>query len=477
MNKNKRLFFVFLFVVSISFVLSFIQNNQEIRKSATENKLKHILTSIYQSRNFSVVDANISPSGDIYVVFAGTDWSSNNINLSLIRCYDNKCSEGEIINLIENRGNSIHKPKILFDDKGIPFFVYNDAGILKMFKCKDKNCDQKTDTIVLFDSFFVDSFKVIGASNNLPIISWYSGDGKSDKLFYSYCGDWTCSDFNKNTIELVTIGDYMSIPDIVFDNNKTSLVYWNSNINKLVLIKCSDITCKSKTTLNIADLSDSFNPLFFIKNGKYYYSLSGNLFVCSDLNCSSISKKVIGDDVGYVFDSNFISDGFLVAHSSGNYLDINSCDDLNCSNIKKNKGINDAGWGSVVGKDIEYIKVFENRNNQANVVFGDTYGNFYLLKCVDKWCSGDYEVEEFSFWEEERPEIKKCNVCQLGDKTKGDANCDGKITMVDFEIWRNEYFDIKDDNYDWKANFSCTDELKKPSMVDFNIWRKSYFGV
>jgi hypothetical protein len=72
---------------------------------------------------------------------------------------------------------------------------------------------------------------------------------------------------------------------------------------------------------------------------------------------------------------------------------------------------------------------------------------------------------------------KKCNVCQLGDKTKGDANCDGKITMVDFEIWRNEYFDIKDDNYDWKANFSCTDELKKPSMVDFNIWRKSYFGV
>jgi hypothetical protein len=70
---------------------------------------------------------------------------------------------------------------------------------------------------------------------------------------------------------------------------------------------------------------------------------------------------------------------------------------------------------------------------------------------------------------------KRCNVCEK--KSLGDANCDGKITMVDFEIWRNEYFDIKDDNYDWKANFSCTDELKKPSMVDFNIWRKSYFGI
>jgi hypothetical protein len=71
----------------------------------------------------------------------------------------------------------------------------------------------------------------------------------------------------------------------------------------------------------------------------------------------------------------------------------------------------------------------------------------------------------------------RCNVCQIGDKSKGDANCDGRIDLLDFETWRNEYFDIEDDNYDWQADFDCSGELTQPNLYDFNIWRISYFGI
>jgi len=75
-------------------------------------------------------------------------------------------------------------------------------------------------------------------------------------------------------------------------------------------------------------------------------------------------------------------------------------------------------------------------------------------------------------------EVKVCNTCQTGNKSLGDANCDGKIDLVDFEIWRSEYFDGENED-DWKADFDCTNDkgLQKPGLSDFNTWRISYFDV
>ena len=71
-----------------------------------------------------------------------------------------------------------------------------------------------------------------------------------------------------------------------------------------------------------------------------------------------------------------------------------------------------------------------------------------------------------------------CNTCEgkEGDKSKGDANCDGKVDLADFEAWRGEYFDGENKD-NWKADFNCSKELSKPDLSDFNIWRTSYFGV
>ncbi len=58
---------------------------------------------------------------------------------------------------------------------------------------------------------------------------------------------------------------------------------------------------------------------------------------------------------------------------------------------------------------------------------------------------------------------------QTCDKSTGDADCNGIIDMVDFEIWRKEYMgNLTTTNADFNAD-------AKVSMPDFEIWRSNYF--
>jgi hypothetical protein len=69
-----------------------------------------------------------------------------------------------------------------------------------------------------------------------------------------------------------------------------------------------------------------------------------------------------------------------------------------------------------------------------------------------------------------------CGCKDSASKAKGDANCDGQINSIDFEIWRNEMFDQGGLNgttkSTWQSDFNCD---QKVSGVDFEIWRKTVF--
>lgn len=56
-----------------------------------------------------------------------------------------------------------------------------------------------------------------------------------------------------------------------------------------------------------------------------------------------------------------------------------------------------------------------------------------------------------------------------GKKTQGDADCNGAITLVDFQIWLTEYLG----NTTVKADFNVSG---KTTLADFEIWRSSYVG-
>jgi len=73
--------------------------------------------------------------------------------------------------------------------------------------------------------------------------------------------------------------------------------------------------------------------------------------------------------------------------------------------------------------------------------------------------------------------VISCSVCTSGlAKSTGNANCDGTVSSIDFEIWRSEMFDqgglagtVKST---WKSDYNCD---QKVSGVDFEIWRKTVF--
>lgn len=61
-------------------------------------------------------------------------------------------------------------------------------------------------------------------------------------------------------------------------------------------------------------------------------------------------------------------------------------------------------------------------------------------------------------------------------KREGNADCSGKVDLVDFEMWRSEAFDkggIEGKMSDsWKADFNCD---RRVNLSDFEMWRMSYF--
>lgn len=69
-----------------------------------------------------------------------------------------------------------------------------------------------------------------------------------------------------------------------------------------------------------------------------------------------------------------------------------------------------------------------------------------------------------------------CGCKNSATKAKGDANCDGQVNSIDFEMWRNEMFDQGGlsgvSKSTWQTDFNCD---QKVSGVDFEIWRKTVF--
>lgn len=65
-------------------------------------------------------------------------------------------------------------------------------------------------------------------------------------------------------------------------------------------------------------------------------------------------------------------------------------------------------------------------------------------------------------------------------KSKGNANCDDKVNMLDFEIWRNEAYDqggLSDAqkgilSNKWNADFDCDGKVM---LIEFEIWRRTVY--
>lgn len=57
-------------------------------------------------------------------------------------------------------------------------------------------------------------------------------------------------------------------------------------------------------------------------------------------------------------------------------------------------------------------------------------------------------------------------------KSEGDADCDGKINSLDFDIWKNEF--LKNETNTSAADFNNDG---KTDLIDFEIWRKNWSKI
>lgn len=95
---------------------------------------------------------------------------------------------------------------------------------------------------------------------------------------------------------------------------------------------------------------------------------------------------------------------------------------------------------------------------------GDTFGNSKIMVSCNNntiTCSKDVVFKKVKPTNTPVP-TKPAGQCV---KSKGDANDDKKIDLVDFAIWRDEVLGNKKTK---KADFNCDGKV---NLVDFAIWK------
>jgi len=74
---------------------------------------------------------------------------------------------------------------------------------------------------------------------------------------------------------------------------------------------------------------------------------------------------------------------------------------------------------------------------------------------------------------------KDCPVCESGaaKKQRGNADCDEKIGIWDFGIWKKEVIEYQENQGPvemvWRADFNCDGKV---NLVDYSVWKVGFIN-
>jgi hypothetical protein len=333
-----------------------------------------------------------------------------------------------------------------------------------------KNVDLNNDGIL--DMVFV--VKGIYNRDQKPVYSeWLFFQGSGDDRFFSgfsiFSGDKKSSNyFASGDINVIDFGDFFGNGKkgvVWVDRDDTVNVYsYKSFLSDPVkiVVKDYDVTTVTAGDFNGDGYDDialaGYSPNHYNEDKQKYEpegfiqiyetKIEGNELLFKRVKDFTFSNSKLVSMASIDFDGDGLKDIIVLSSDDGSYL------------VKGDRGSNYDLGTFVSSPDIGNITVvdFDHKGGDDFVFFTKNSAMVYMNHCIPV-------------------EVKKCKVCENGNKSRGDANCDEEVDLVDFEIWRKEFFDIEDKGYDWKADFNCKDEPKQPDSSDFNVWITNFFSV
>src|SRR3990167_47416 len=194
-------------------------------------------------------------------VIAYEDQTNN--DLRVIRCGNNNCSSGNVSTLVDGASTGVgDDAAIAIGPDGYPVIAYYSASgaDLNYVKCGSYDCSTNntiTDPLQSTNSVGHD-VSIAVAPDGLPIIAHLDGTAGSLELNIVKCGNITCSSGNTTTTDIdtgnVTLATQTSIA--IGTDGLPIITYKDDTANDLTVRKCTNATCSTATTTDIATSND-----------------------------------------------------------------------------------------------------------------------------------------------------------------------------------------------------------------------------
>jgi hypothetical protein len=198
--------------------------------------------------------------------------------------------------------------------------------------------------------------------------------------------------------------------------------------------------------------------------------------VVYNLTVSGGTKKVSAADVRIVLMKNYFDVVSVTPNSSARVLKNETGGNVTSTTITLALSWNVAAGQLPTNPVLVKLRLKAKAAGVPSIVLDTTYSN-QVTGLDEAGSSKTFAITPVNGWMTIDKETTECQVCASGlAKNKGNANCDSKIDLLDFEYWRSEAFDKggmtgKVAN-DWTADFNCD---SKVDLLDFETWRFTVF--
>lgn len=298
---------------------------------------------------FSPSNIALDQAGNPVVVYEYTT-DGGGSRLVLLRCGDPTCAvDGNSIRTVASQSNRNvdFDAALVLNSLGNPVIAFSDGGELKVMRCDDADCRQRTvnvaDGASFVNSVGHDPSLVLDDDDN-PVISHY--DRTDEGIRVVRCDDPSCElDGNSSVVIDPGTGGGSRLSGIALNNSGNPVVAYHDGVvghgaSNMFVLQCSNQRCSGDQQPEIAGPTQGEQLNIEVAIGSdgrpvVIFSADSNLHLirCSQRGCGATNASVgiidgAGKHASLALDSR---DNPVISYHRSNDLFVLHCQDVNCS--------------------------------------------------------------------------------------------------------------------------------------------------